>query len=186
MGSAEPLIIRIILHCLCEKNVHAAHPFCPLRTNSYRQQSSCGTTSNKLPPSHAPPEIDERWADGDASRLPGLARELGQLQPDVIAATGTSETKALRAATQDIPVAFLQVADPISSGLVASIPRPGGNITGLMQGRLCVCVSAEAAWFVDRDDWASTPPSCVARQSRKLGNCIELGRCPGRRTPRRC
>lgn len=134
MGSAEPLIIRIILHCLCEKNVHAAHPFCPLRTNSYRQQSSCGTTSNKLPPSHAPPEIDERWADGDASRLPSLARELVQLQPDVIAATGTSETKALRAATQDIPVAFLQVADPISSGLVASIPRPGGNITGLMQG----------------------------------------------------
>jgi ABC-type uncharacterized transport system substrate-binding protein len=79
-------------------------------------------------------EIDERWADGDASRLPGLARELVQLQPDVIAATGTSETKALRAATQDIPVVFLQVADPISSGLVASISRPGGNITGLMQG----------------------------------------------------
>jgi len=79
-------------------------------------------------------EIDERWADGEASRLPDLARELVQLQPDVIAATGTSESKALQAATQDIPVVFLQVADPISSGLIASISRPGGNITGLMQG----------------------------------------------------
>ena len=79
-------------------------------------------------------DIDERWADGDASRLPGLARELVQLRPDVIAATGASESRALQAATQDIPIVFLQVADPISSGLIASISRPGGNITGLMQG----------------------------------------------------
>src|SRR4051812_979979 len=79
-------------------------------------------------------EIVERWANGDASHLPDLARELVQLQPDVIAATGTTESKALQNATKDIPVVFLQVADPISSGLVATISRPGGNITGLMQG----------------------------------------------------
>ena len=79
-------------------------------------------------------DIDERWADGDVSRLPGLASELVQLRPDVIATTGTTELKALKVATQDIPVVFLQVADPISSGLIASISRPGGNITGLMQG----------------------------------------------------
>jgi putative ABC transport system substrate-binding protein len=68
-------------------------------------------------------DIDERWADGDVSRLARLANELVQLRPDVIAATGTSEAKALQAATQDIPIVFLQVADPISSGLVASISR---------------------------------------------------------------
>jgi putative ABC transport system substrate-binding protein len=79
-------------------------------------------------------DIDERWADGDVSRLARLASELVQLRPDVIAATGTSEAKALQAATQDIPIVFLQVADPISSGLVASISRPGGNITGFAQG----------------------------------------------------
>src|SRR5260370_33073552 len=79
-------------------------------------------------------DIDERWADGDVSRLARLANELVQLRPDVIAATGTSEAKALQAATQDIPIVFLQVADPISSGLVASISRPGGNITGFAQG----------------------------------------------------
>jgi putative tryptophan/tyrosine transport system substrate-binding protein len=79
-------------------------------------------------------DIDERWADGDFSRLARLAGELVQLRPDVIAATGTSETKALQAATQDIPIVFLQVADPVASGVVASIARPGGNITGFAQG----------------------------------------------------
>jgi putative ABC transport system substrate-binding protein len=79
-------------------------------------------------------DIDERWADGDASRLARLANELVQLRPDVIAASGASEAKAVRAATRDIPIVFLQVADPIASGLVTSISRPGGNITGFAQG----------------------------------------------------
>jgi putative ABC transport system substrate-binding protein len=79
-------------------------------------------------------DIDERWADGDFSRIAGLANELVQLRPDVIAATGTGEAKALQFATRDIPVVFLQVLDPISSGVVTSISRPGGNITGFAQG----------------------------------------------------
>jgi ABC-type uncharacterized transport system substrate-binding protein len=79
-------------------------------------------------------DIDKRWADGDASRLARLAGELVQLRPDVIACTGTSEAKALQSATQQIPVVFLQVADPISSRLVASISHPGGNVTGFAQG----------------------------------------------------
>ena len=79
-------------------------------------------------------EIDERWADGDASRLASLASELVQLRPDVIACTGASEAKALQSATRESPVVFLQVADPISSHLVASISHPGGNITGFAQG----------------------------------------------------
>jgi putative tryptophan/tyrosine transport system substrate-binding protein len=79
-------------------------------------------------------EFEERWADGDFSRLPRLARELVGLTPDAIVATGSSETSSLHAATRDIPVVFIQVADPVSLGVVASIARPGGNITGLAQG----------------------------------------------------
>jgi putative ABC transport system substrate-binding protein len=79
-------------------------------------------------------QFQERWADGDFSRVPGLARELVMLRPDVIVATGSSETSALHAATKDIPVVFIQVLDPVSLGVVASIARPGGNITGLAQG----------------------------------------------------
>lgn len=79
-------------------------------------------------------DIDERWADGDFSSLARLANELIQLRPDVIATTGASEAKALQAATREIPIVFRQVADPISAGLVTSISRPGGNVTGFAQG----------------------------------------------------
>jgi putative ABC transport system substrate-binding protein len=79
-------------------------------------------------------EFEERWAEGDFSRLPRLASELVMLSPDAIVATGSSETSSLHAATRDIPVVFIQVADPVSLGVVASIARPGGNITGLAQG----------------------------------------------------
>jgi putative ABC transport system substrate-binding protein len=79
-------------------------------------------------------EFEERWADGDFARLPRLARELVGLSPDAIVATGSSETKELHAATRDIPVVFIQVLDPVSLGVVGSIARPGGNITGLAQG----------------------------------------------------
>ena len=79
-------------------------------------------------------EFERRWADGDFSRLPGLASELVKLKPDVIVATGSSETSAVHAATKDIPVVFIQVLDPVALGVVTSIARPGGNITGLAQG----------------------------------------------------
>jgi putative tryptophan/tyrosine transport system substrate-binding protein len=79
-------------------------------------------------------EFERRWADGDFSRLPRLASELVMLKPDVIVATGSSETSALHAATKDIPVVFIQVLDPVALGVVESIARPGGNITGLAQG----------------------------------------------------
>ena len=79
-------------------------------------------------------EFERRWADGDFSRLPRLASELVMLKPDVIVATGSSETSALHAATKDIPVVFIQVLDPVALGVVESIARPGGNMTGLAQG----------------------------------------------------
>lgn len=80
-------------------------------------------------------EIDESWADGDFGRLPRLAGELVAKKPNVLVATGATETKALRAATQSIPIVFMQIStDPVSLGVVKSIARPGGNITGFMQG----------------------------------------------------
>jgi putative tryptophan/tyrosine transport system substrate-binding protein len=78
--------------------------------------------------------FDERYAQGDVTMLPRLAAELVALRPDVLVASGSSESKALQAATRDIPIVFLQGADPVSMGLVASIARPGGNITGLSAG----------------------------------------------------
>ena len=78
--------------------------------------------------------IEERFAEGDSARLPRLARELVAQRPDVLACTGTTETRALQAATGTIPVVFLQVAvDPVAAGFVQSIVRPGQNITGFTQ-----------------------------------------------------
>src|SRR3954454_14896074 len=79
-------------------------------------------------------EFERRWADGDFSRMPKLASELVMLKPDVIVATGSSETTSLHSATKEIPVVFIQLPDPLSLGVVASIARPGGNITGFAQG----------------------------------------------------
>ena len=79
-------------------------------------------------------DMEERHAQGDAAILPRLAAELVAQRPDVIGATGVTEAKALQAATRDIPIVFMQIAiDPVTAGLVASITRPGGNVTGFMQ-----------------------------------------------------
>ena len=79
-------------------------------------------------------DVEARWGRGDASRIPILARELVALVPDVMVATGSSEARSLQAATRDIPIVFMQVADPVSLGIVESIARPGRNITGFAQG----------------------------------------------------
>jgi putative ABC transport system substrate-binding protein len=77
--------------------------------------------------------IDTRFApDSTADRLQVLARELIALQPDVIFAQTTPIVAALQRETRAIPIVFANIADPVGSGFVASLPRPGGNITGLM------------------------------------------------------
>jgi putative ABC transport system substrate-binding protein len=75
--------------------------------------------------------IDLRNADSRYERLPALARELVDLKVDVIVAASTPATRAAKDATATIPVVFAWVADPAASGLVASLARPGGNLTGL-------------------------------------------------------
>jgi putative tryptophan/tyrosine transport system substrate-binding protein len=76
--------------------------------------------------------IDVRWSNGDVERAGVLAKELVALQPDVILAGTTPVTAALQRETRTIPIVFAPVSDPVGSGFVASLPRPGGNITGFI------------------------------------------------------
>ncbi len=75
--------------------------------------------------------IEYRWSDGRAGVLPTLAAELVRLNVDVIFANGTVAALAARDATTRIPIVFAAVGDPIGAGLVGSLARPGGNVTGL-------------------------------------------------------
>ena len=72
-----------------------------------------------------------RWAGGNGDRLPALAAELAKLKVDAIVTQGTQATDAARRAVTTIPIVFSVAGDPIGSGLVTSLARPGGNVTGL-------------------------------------------------------
>jgi putative ABC transport system substrate-binding protein len=74
--------------------------------------------------------IDERWGGGDADRLQLYAVELVDLKPDVIVAGGGRAVEALKQQTRDIPIVFEGPSDPVLQGFVASMARPGGNLTG--------------------------------------------------------
>ena len=76
--------------------------------------------------------IDDRWAAGDADRLRAYAAELVSLKPDVIFGEGTPVVAALQQATRTIPIVFANANNPIGFGFVASMARPGGNITGFV------------------------------------------------------
>jgi putative tryptophan/tyrosine transport system substrate-binding protein len=76
--------------------------------------------------------MDVRWAGDDVDRMRMLAKELADLQPDVILASTTLVTAAVQRETRTIPIVFVLVADPVGAGFVAGLPRPGGNITGFI------------------------------------------------------
>jgi putative ABC transport system substrate-binding protein len=77
--------------------------------------------------------IEYRWAEGHIDRLPALAADLVRRQVTVIAATTTPAALAAKAATTTIPIVFTTVGDPVQLHLVASLNRPGGNVTGVTQ-----------------------------------------------------
>ena len=78
-------------------------------------------------------QIEYRWIAGDPDRARAYAAELVKLNPDVIFAGTTTSALSLQRETHSVPIVFAQVADPVGAGLVASLARPGGNITGFAQ-----------------------------------------------------
>jgi len=77
--------------------------------------------------------IEYRSADGRAERFPDLATELVRLKVDVIVSSSGAATRAAKKATSTIPIVMVMNASPVQDGLVASLPRPGGNVTGLAE-----------------------------------------------------
>jgi putative ABC transport system substrate-binding protein len=74
--------------------------------------------------------VEERYADSDPQRLTQLAQEIVASKPTVIVASAFAATAAVRQATSSIPIVMLHAGNPVESGLVASLPHPGGNVTG--------------------------------------------------------
>ena len=77
--------------------------------------------------------IDYRWGAGNADEMRRYAAELVTLAPDVLVATGGASVGPLLQATRTIPIVFANVPDPVGSGFVKSLSRPGGNTTGFLQ-----------------------------------------------------
>jgi putative ABC transport system substrate-binding protein len=75
--------------------------------------------------------LEYRWAEGQYDRLPGLAAELVRLKVDMIVAAGPPSIQAAKQATATIPIVMSSVGDPVATGFVASLARPGANITGI-------------------------------------------------------
>jgi putative ABC transport system substrate-binding protein len=76
--------------------------------------------------------IDIRWGGNDLDRVRRYTAELVSLAPDIILASGTLSTAALERATHTIPIVFVQVSDPVGAGLIDTLARPSGNVTGFM------------------------------------------------------
>src|ERR1700686_4987693 len=74
--------------------------------------------------------MDVRWAASSVNRARMFAKDLADLQPDVILADSTPQTAALQRETRTIPIVFVNVSDPVGSAFVVCLARPGGNITG--------------------------------------------------------
>jgi putative ABC transport system substrate-binding protein len=75
--------------------------------------------------------IEYRWAEGSYERAAEIAAEFVRMKVDVIVTSSTPNTLATKKATSEIPIIFASAGDPVGSGLVASLARPGGNVTGL-------------------------------------------------------
>ena len=110
--------------------------------------------------------VEYRWAEGRSERFAEIAAEFVQLKVDVIVTASTVATEAAKHATSVIPIVFAVAGDPVGSGLVASLARPGGNVTGLSLLRLLASGSNYCARLSPASaGWRSWPmwgirPSC--------------------------
>jgi ABC-type uncharacterized transport system substrate-binding protein len=135
--------------------------------------------------------IDYRWYGGDPARARALAKELVELEPDLIVATATPALTALALQMRPIPVVFVAVSDPVGQGFVANLARPGGNATGLTFFEFSVVgkmleVLKQIAPGVSRialafnPDNLSTPPFVRAIEAAAPTLTVELIKVPVR------
>ncbi len=87
--------------------------------------------------------FEPRWGNGQVDRLPGLAAELVNLKVDIIVTATGEAALAAKRATSSIPIVFTTSPDPVRLGLVASLARPGGNMTGVVS---LSAICRESGW----------------------------------------
>jgi putative tryptophan/tyrosine transport system substrate-binding protein len=146
-------------------------------------------------------QLEYRWAGDSPDRARTYAAELVRLKPDVMLAQGSMPVLALQRETRTIPIVFTQINDPVESGLVESMARPGGNLTGFFPLEF----SAAAKWLamlreiapglirvavIMRPDSLTNPGMLRALEasvrSLGLGLCSRGAKCPRDRTCRQC
>jgi putative tryptophan/tyrosine transport system substrate-binding protein len=129
-------------------------------------------------------QIDIRWIAGDAKRIPTYTEELLNLAPDIVLAHGTPAVFAFKSKVTNLPIVFVQVADPIEQGIISNLSRPGGNITGFTGFEFSIAgkwlqILKEAAPRVTRvamlfnPDTASYSPSYV-RQAEAAATPLSM------------
>jgi putative ABC transport system substrate-binding protein len=135
--------------------------------------------------------IDYRWFGGDPGRARAVAKELIDLQPDLIVATATSGLAALALQMRAIPIVFVAVSDPVGQGFVASLARPGGNATGLtffefsVAGKMLetlkqVAPAVSRVALAFNPDNLSNPPFLRAIEAAAPALTVELTKAPMR------
>jgi putative ABC transport system substrate-binding protein len=125
--------------------------------------------------------IEYRWGASDLGRIQAAARELVGLNPDLLVGQTTPATAALQRETRTIPIMFVVVSDPVGSGFVASLPRPGGNITGFIN----IEGSVSGKWIEFLKDIVPGASRAALLYNPKTAPYFDFTGSPSRRQPGR-